>query len=167
MKKTMCILLSLTLFLSMGITTMATENIPKTVATDIVAVREDVSFGDARKDKSYNMAMARSSNVSNYAVSNARVSADSENVYWKVWGEASWKTVNGVWGAVPIGYSAHMVGNKVDKVYHYTRTYLGALNKSGDSGRKWGYEKVKATGTFCDKEVWNSNKHYVKYGTES
>ena len=166
MKKTMSILLSFTLFLSMGITCMATENTPKTVAMDIVAVREDVSFKEARTDETFNVVMANRSISVNHTTSNAKAS-NSGNVYWKVWGEASWKSVDNVWGAVPIGYSAHMNGDTVDSVYHYTRTYLGALNKSGDSGRKWGYKTVKATGTFCDKEVWNSNKQYVKYGTES
>ena len=63
-------------------------------------------------------------------------------------GEYDYAIINGVPGAYPVGYSTHMNGNVVLDTFHYTRTYLGAVFKSGDSGRVWGKGEVKAKGTF-------------------
>ncbi len=73
----------------------------------------------------------------------------------------------GNYGAIPIGYSQHVDSNgNVLQTYHYTRTYIGALLKMGDSGRKWGTGRVKAEGGFVAGEYWDDHTHYVKYGTE-
>lgn len=77
-----------------------------------------------------------------------------------------WENHSDAVGARPVGYSEHRNGDEILDTFHYTRTYLG-WDKSGDSGRVWGTGTVKAVGSFCDRGVWETSIHYVKYGTTS
>lgn len=86
----------------------------------------------------------------------------SSKVYWKVEGHRQYKPKStGI--AKPVGSSTHMRGDTVLNTFHYTRTYFGP--RRGDSGRVWGTGKVTAVGDWCDREIVNWYRLYVKYGT--
>lgn len=138
-------------------TSFATENSFEVRNDEAVVIREDVFHEDALGDSTYDATQSNS----------GIMLLSTDDVHWEVSGTYETKVQNNVMGAIPIGYSAHMDGKTVLDTYHYTRTYLGSILKSGDSGRCWGTGKVKAVGTFCDDDVWMTTTQYVKYGTES
>lgn len=156
MKRKIGLILSIIMIFTMSITGVAAETEEKAYPSEIVAIREDISREEAMLDNGFDGAKS-SSNIALMS---------SNDVYWKTWGEHVDKIMSDAVGAIPIGYSAHMQGDTVLSTYHYTRTYLGIF-MNGDSGRVWGNYTVKATGTFCDDDVWLTSIHYVKYGTET
>lgn len=121
-----------------------------------VIVREDVSLSEALSDPSFAL-HHQDLNVCENIQPNATT--------WEVWGTSLDTVQNGTTGAIPVGYSRHVNNGTTLSTWHYTRTYLGELFKKGDSGRQWGYDTVRADGTFCDYGVWEAHKHIVKYGT--
>lgn len=124
--------------------------------SNIVAEREDVSLEEALQDPTFSLSEA----------SKEEAVLTRATTYWEVWGEMEYRRSDNT--ARPIGYSQHMSNGKVLNTYHYTRTYLddGVGGKKGDSGRKWGYGTVRAVGTYCMIDVWDTTIHTVKYGTE-
>ena len=156
MIKSCAVILTMALTFTCLPTCVAAEAYAESNYSEIVAIREDVSREDALNDINFDM-----------TVSNDEVMLLSTDVYWDVKGEYDYAIINSVPGAYPVGYSTHMSGDTVLNTYHYTRTYLGAVFKSGDSGRVWGTGTVKARGTFCDDETWISSVHYVRDGTET
>lgn len=153
MKKVITLLTILTI--SMGLPVCAKED-NNSINDDIIIIRENVSHEEALHDSSYNT-MQKNTNTE---------TTKSRSVSWHVWGERVAGTNGGVWGYTPIGYSEHLDGSEVLETFHYTRTYLGAIAKKGDSGRCWGNYTVKATGKFCDEDVNMQYTQIVKYGTE-
>lgn len=156
MKKAVHVLLATALLLSTATTSFAKESSPEVSNHKVVVIREDVSREEALGDSTYD------ANHDNGDV----MLFSTKSVHWDVWGSYEYAIVSGTQGAYPLGYSAHKNGDTVLDTYHYTRTYLGETFKRGDSGRKWGTGTVKAKGTFCDDDVWDTTTHIVKYGTE-
>lgn len=149
------------LLVSTDVTSYAMTDSKGTKCSDVIVIREDIPYEEAKQDNSYDAACSNQSSTSDIST------LSTNEVYWDVWGSYDAYYEDGVYGAVPLGYSAHKSGDTVLDTYHYTRTYLGSIVKSGDSGRCWGNGTVEARGTFCDEGVWDAHRHYVKYGTES
>lgn len=135
---------------------VSAEGISNISPSVIQAEREDVSLEEALQDPTFDI---------NHVDTNESIMPRS--TYWEVWGESEYREIDNT--ARPIGYSQHVSDGTVLNTFHYTRTYLdgGILGgKRGDSGRVWGYGKVKAVGTYCLLDVWDTRVHKVKYGTE-
>lgn len=130
-----------------------------TVPSEIIAIREDVSIAEAMTDVNFSLSNA----TSNAANLQPRLTYE-----WATWGETEYEEYTHY--PIPIGYSAQISSaGQIMHVYHYTRTYIDmrALlwdDFRADSGRVWGYDIVKATGTVCDPEVYDLGTHVVKYG---
>lgn len=161
MKKMVIVLMLFAMSMGTGVTTYAAEE-QKTVNEDVVIIREDVAREEAMRDATFSAKRAdRQAKRSKLSAM-----ATARSVSWNVWGERKFSIQNGVPGYTPYGYSEHLNGTTVLDTYHYTRTYLGAIMKKGDSGRWWGTGTVQAKGTFCDEEVNMAHTQIVKYGTE-
>lgn len=138
---------------------MAAESDKKVerINPNAVCEREDVSIEEALHDSSFDLqkAMMQKNSL-----------VELRGTEWNTWGSRiDTSGEGGTRGAIPVGYSEQVKDGVVQNTWHYTRTYLGSILKRGDSDRKWGYETVKATGTFCDYGVWEAHTHIVKYGT--
>lgn len=162
-KKVVSLILSAAIFCTTGMTCLAAENsdgIRKVAKQEVLIIREDISREEAMDDATYDPVQAQMFGTG------ADVSRAGEP-HWDVWGSREDKIQNGVSGAIPHGYSRLVDSMGVEyKTYHYTRTYLGVM-KLGDSGRQWENNYiVEAIGGFCDDDVWCTNTHIVKYGTE-
>lgn len=130
--------------------------------SDIVALHKDVPLNEAVKDTGFGM-------LKNYL---SLDSAIPRAATWEVWGEREsipvFDTPSGAYKYMkrPIGYSRLVSNGSVVSKRHYTRTFVLLSGQyKGDSGRKWGYETVKAEGTVCDDDVWSAGQHQVWYGT--
>lgn len=162
MRKLSGIIMTIVLIISMGTTVMAAEQEQIVKPSNVVSIRENVSWEEAVQDIGFDVGKFNESKIATY--SNMETMSSS-GVHWETWGEMDYMIMDGMPGGIPIGYSVHKNGDVELNTYHYTRTYLGAILKKGDSDRWWGKGEVKATGSFCDDDVWANNIHYVKYGT--
>ena len=162
MRKLSGIIMTIVLTVSMGTTVMAAEQKKIVKLTNAVSIRENVSLEEAVQDINFDVDKFNKIKSASYPNVEAM---SSSGVHWETWGEMDYMIKNGTPGGIPIGYSVHKNGDVELNTYHYTRTYLGAILKKGDSDRWWGEGEVKATGTFCEDDVWANNIHYVKYGT--
>lgn len=130
----------------------------------IIAVHENVSMTDAMKDSTFNYFLNQKEQKKIQPFASAG---------WECWGErVNERVFDSFEGAYrylgkPVGYSRYLSssGSVVSK-YHYTRTFINISGDyRGDSGRIWGYETVKASGTPVEDDVWTVGQHQVYYGT--
>lgn len=158
MKRLLSMLLVLCMVFALSATALAADTEKnKTIPSAVVAEQVNVSLAEAKGDITFS---ARENNLSKQN----KEAVTTKAVYWNVWGERKLNYSTHMYA--PVGYSAHQSGNTVLHTYHYTRTFLGSTwSPRGDSGRIWGYDTVKATGTDCMQEVWDVFVHKVFYGT--
>ncbi|MDE7059258.1 MAG: hypothetical protein K2P03_11275 [Lachnospiraceae bacterium] len=156
MKKNMLLMMSVCMLVFTSIIPVSAKDINTIKPSNIEAEREDVSLEEALQDPTFSLEEA----------SKEESALTRATTYWKVWGEMEYRQSDNT--ARPVGYSQHISDGKVLNTYHYTRTYLdnGVGGKKGDSGRQWGYGTVRAVGTYCMIDVWDTAIHTVKYGTE-
>ncbi len=156
MKKNMLLTMSICMLVFSSIIPVSAKDTNTIKPSNIVAEREDVSLEEALQDPTFSLEEA----------SKEESALTRATTYWKVWGEMEYRQSDNT--ARPVGYSQHISDGKVLNTYHYTRTYLdnGVGGKKGDSGRQWGYGTVRAVGTYCMIDVWDTAIHTVKYGTE-
>lgn len=143
--------------MSMGITAFADEIEP----SDAVITREDISIEEAMSNPSFSMdQLLVSEKISK---SEGRGINSYDEPVWSCWGSRGLDSSSHMY--YPIGYSVARIGGVAQPTYHYTRTFLGSTwSPRGDSGYCWGTYTVRADGTPCTQEVWNSFTHHVYYG---
>lgn len=127
-------------------------NVGEHINPNAEIIREDITISEAIKDSTFDIEKTEM----NVGVIEPRSTS------WNVWGTS----IDCPTGAIPVGYSEHIKDGQVLSTWHYTRTYLGEVMKLGDSGRVWGSGTVRAEGSLCIYDSWDSHTHIVKYGTE-